>query len=105
MDDNTPLTFFSPATPIPRVWDPARRLQGLRDCLNPNSPGYHFVVGMHDNIRAAIAAYESGQMPTQGTVYFKYGRRVTEAEGKVLDDYVWREVCGFFLRIFEVSSC
>ena len=92
MDDNTPLTSFSPVVPIPRVWDRARRLQNLRNCLDPNSPGYHFVEGLHLNIRAAIAAYENGQMPNRGTVYFKHGRMVTEAEGKVRDDYVWIEV-------------
>lgn len=92
MDDNTPLTYFSPATPIPLVWDRERHIQNLKNCLDPNSPGYHRVTGLHINIRAAIAAYENGQMPSHGTVYFKHGRMVTEAEGKVVDDYVWIEV-------------
>ena len=92
MNDNTPLSYISPVCPIPRVWSATERLQVLRDCLNPASPRFFFVQGMHDNIRACIAAYENNQMPSSGTVYFKGGRMVSEAEGQVRNTYVWVEV-------------
>jgi hypothetical protein len=92
MDDNTPLTYFAPAMPIPFVWDRARHIQTLKDSLDPQSPNYFFIEAMHPNIRAAIHAYETNQMPSRGMVYFKRGRMVSEQEAKNLDDLVWREV-------------
>lgn len=92
MDDNTPLTYISPACPIPLVWSPIERLQVLKDCLDPASPRYFPVEGMHPNIRACIAAYENGQMPSQGNVYFKHGRMVSQSEGENRDTLVWTEV-------------
>ena len=97
MASNQALTPISPACPIPRVWDPVQHLQRLKNSLDPNSPEYCFVEGMHINIRAVIAAYENGEMPTEGTVYFKHGRIVSESEGQELDALVWPEVCFLFL--------
>lgn len=91
-DDNTPLTFFSPACPIPRVWSNVERIQILKDCLNPESKHFFPVPGMHMNIRACIAAYENNERPERGVAYFKNGNMVKEAEGKVRDTYVWKEV-------------
>lgn len=87
MEDKKPLTGVSPACPTPQVWDPAQHLQTLRNCLDPNHPGYCYVEGMHDDIRTLIAAYENGKMPSHDTAYLKYAWIVLQAE------LVWEEVC------------
>lgn len=92
MNDNTRHKSISPACPIPLMWRASDRLAALRNCLNPASLSYFPVIEMHENIRAAIAAYEANQMPTSGIVYFKHGRKVTESEGQIRDTYVWTEV-------------
>ena len=91
--DDKPLTYFSPCTPIPRVWDQARYLKDLKDALNPECPHYCFIEGMHQNLRTVIYAYETGKMPSHGTVYFKRGEIVSEAEANIRDTFVWTEVC------------
>ena len=89
-----PLTYFSPVTPIPLVWDPVKRLEGLKKTLNdPEDPMHHFVPRMIPNLRAVIHAYETNNMPSEGTVYFKHGRMVSEEEGQIRDTLVWVEVC------------
>jgi hypothetical protein len=87
-----PLAYFSPCVPIPLVWDPVKRLRNLKDSLNPQSPHFCFIEGMIPNLRAVIHAYETGNMPSQGTVYFKRGQMMSEAEGKIRDTFVWEEV-------------
>lgn len=57
--------------PLPLVWDPAKRLQGLKESLDPKSSHYYFIERMHPNIKAVIAAYEAGTMTEGGTFYFK----------------------------------
>lgn len=56
--------------PLPRVWDPAKRLQGLKESLDPKSKHYYFIERMHPNIKAVIAAYEAGKITNEGTFYF-----------------------------------
>lgn len=82
-----------PAMPIPPVFDPVERLRHLREILDPNSPSYCRIEGQHENIRAAIAAYEAGEITEKEPGYFKRGKHVTAAEGSKLDTFVWREVC------------
>ena len=82
------MTPISPACPIPIVFDPVRHVQELKNCLNPNHPGYCFVERIHINIRAIVTAYKTGQMPAQGTVYLKHSRMVPESEGKIRDALV-----------------
>ncbi len=81
--------------PIPPVFDPVDRLRHLREILDPNSPSYYFIEGQHQNIRAAIAAYEAGEITETEPAYFKRGKRVSAAEGSKLDTFVWKEVCTF----------
>lgn len=83
-------------TPIPRVFDPSKRLQDLKDGLNPESSFYYFYTGQHPNIRAVIKAYEDGKMPLGSTTYFKNGNIVSKAEAAVPDTFVWEEVCSLF---------
>lgn len=90
------ILTFSPSMPIPHVFDPAKRLQDLKNGLNPQNSFYYFVEGQHPNIRAVIQAYESGVMALGSTTYFKGGKVVSEAEANKHDDFVWKEVC-FFL--------
>lgn len=47
---------------------------------------------MHPNLRAVIHAYETGKMPSHGTVYFKRGEMGSEAEANIRDTFVWTEV-------------
>ncbi len=54
---------FSPAVPLPPVWDNAackRRMIGLKAHLDPNSETYFPWVDQHVNIKAIIEAYETG---------------------------------------------
>lgn len=90
--DDKPLSYFTPCIPIPGVWDQARYLKDLKDALNPNCPHYCFVEGMYPNLRAVIHAYKTGKMSSHGTVYFKRGEMVSEAEAKNRDTFVWIEV-------------
>lgn len=94
-DDTTP-TAVLPGNLSPPVFDPAKRLQQLKDGLNPASSFYYFYEGQHPNIRAAIKAYESGKMPLGSTTYFVGGKSVSEAEAAAAKTFVWKEVCWLF---------
>ena len=94
-DGSTP-TAFLPATPMPLVFDLSKRLQELKDGLNPQSSFYYFYEGQHPNIRAAIKAYEDGKMPLGSTTYFIGGKIVSKAEAAVATTFVWKEVCSSF---------
>jgi hypothetical protein len=48
---------FSPAMPIPSVFDVDRRIRVLRDCLDPKHPLYQ-PEQHHVNIKALIQLYE-----------------------------------------------
>ena len=76
------LTSFLRVTPLPLVWDPAKRLQGLKDSLNnPQCSHYCFIEGMRPNLKAVIIkAYETGKMSNKGTYYFKGGKMAPEAK-------------------------
>lgn len=47
---------------------------------------------MQANLRAVIHAYETGKMPSHGTVYLKRGKMVSEVEANIRDTFVWTEV-------------
>ncbi len=52
---------FSPATPIPRVFDVQARIKALEGYLDPANPNYE-PERQHDNIRAAIKLYKEGKI-------------------------------------------
>ncbi len=81
----------SPAIPMPRVWDPAKRLQSLKGSLDPKCKHYYFIERMHPNIKAVIAAYESGKITNEGTFYFMGGKMVTKSEAESRKELVWTE--------------
>ncbi len=54
-----PITW-SPAMPIPRVFDVQGHVAHLNDHLNPNSP-YYERVEHHENLRTLKNLYETGQ--------------------------------------------
>jgi predicted RNA-binding protein with EMAP domain len=54
-----PITW-SPAMPIPRVFDVQEHVAHLNDHLNPNSP-YYERVEHHENLRTLKNLYETGQ--------------------------------------------
>lgn len=58
MADNTE---FSPAIPIPFVFDVQARIKALQGYLDPNNPDYQ-PERQHVNIRAAIKLYEEGKI-------------------------------------------
>ena len=53
-----------------------RHFKDLKDSLNPECPHYCFIEGMRPNLRAVIHVYETGKMPSQGTIYLNRGEIV-----------------------------
>lgn len=103
------LSHFSIVRRKPPVWDPVQRVRALRELLDPQSPKYCVILAMHENIRAVIHAYETGQIPNEGTVYFKRGKIVSEAEAQVIDTLVWPEVRftskkNTIIRLFKLTN-
>lgn len=47
---------------------------------------------MHPNIKAVIAAYESGKITNEGTFYFMGGKMVTKSEAESRKELLWTEV-------------
>lgn len=86
------LKTFCPVLPLPLVWDRAKRLQGLKESLDPKSPHYYFIERMHPNIKAVIAAYEAGKIPDEGTFYFMGGKMVMKSEADSRKELLWTEV-------------
>lgn len=78
--------------PFPLVFNRSKRLQDLKDGLNPESSFYYFIKGQHPNIRAVIQAYEDSLMVHESTAYFKEGKIVYEAEAAIRSDFMWEEV-------------
>lgn len=54
-------TEFSPAIPIPFVFDVQARIKALQGYLDPSNPDYQ-PERQHVNIRAAIKLYEEGKI-------------------------------------------
>ncbi|KFY81690.1 hypothetical protein V500_11186 [Pseudogymnoascus sp. VKM F-4518 (FW-2643)] len=54
-------TEFSPAIPIPFVFDVQARIKALQSYLDPNNPDYQ-PERQHENIRAVIKLYEEGKI-------------------------------------------
>jgi hypothetical protein len=84
------LWSASPLGP-PRI-DVARRLASLRAYLDPNSPRYFPIEGQHDNIRAAIKAFEDDLIDGSKEIWFAGGKIVTEAEAASYKGFVNSEV-------------
>jgi hypothetical protein len=72
-------TEFSPAMPIPPVFDVQKRIQMLHGYLDPNNPE-HQPEQQHLNIRTAIQLYEEGKIDGLHVVYIMDGKIVTREE-------------------------
>lgn len=83
------LKKFCPVMPLPHVWDSAKRLQGLKESLDPKSSHYYFIDRMHPNMKAVIAAHETGKISNEGTFYLMRGKMVAESEADMRKDLVW----------------
>jgi hypothetical protein len=84
---------FSPAMPIPRVFDVQGRIQVLRDCLDPKHHLYQ-PEQQHVNIKAVIKLYEDEKIDGIQEVYIMEGKVVTkeEARNRPAGAWAWREV-------------
>jgi hypothetical protein len=93
---------FSPATPIPLVFDVQKRIQELRSYLEPNN--HQFQPEQHANIKAAIKFYEDGKIDGLQQVYIMEGKVVTEEEMFKGDAWAWSEVHSFKVPPFHKNS-
>jgi hypothetical protein len=96
---------FSPATPLPAVFDVQERIRQLRGYLDPNNPQYEREE-QHINIKAVIKLYEDGKIDGLQHVYIMESKIVTRQEvsnkGK---KWAWFEVYSSkFLASFRNSS-
>jgi hypothetical protein len=85
---------FSPAIAVPVPFDVKKRIQELRDCLDPKHPHYE-CEQQHVNIRAAIQLYEDGKIDGSEEVFIMDGKVVTEEEMYKGTTWTWVEVHSF----------
>ncbi len=92
---------FSPAMPIPLVFDIQGRIQVLHDCLDPKHPLYQ-PEQQHVNIKAVIKLYEDKKIDGIQEVYIMEGKVVTKEEARNRPGcaWAWREVRLFILFYF-----
>ncbi|KIN01386.1 hypothetical protein OIDMADRAFT_180208 [Oidiodendron maius Zn] len=81
---------FSPAIPIPQVFDVQGHIQVLRDCLDPKHPLYQ-PEQQHINIEALIKLYEDKKLDGIQEVWLVEGKVVTEEEARNHTGWVWEE--------------
>lgn len=91
---------FSPAIPIPRVFDVQRHIQVLRDCLDPKHPLYQ-PEQQHINIKAVIKLYEDKELNGTQEVWLVEGKVVTEEEADNYTGLAWQEVCLFLFPLLS----
>jgi hypothetical protein len=85
---------FSPATPIPLVFDVQKRIQELRGYLDPKNPQYESEE-QHVNIKATIKLYEEGKIDGSQQVNIMEGKVVTREEMFKGSAWAWGEVHSF----------
>jgi hypothetical protein len=94
---------FSPAIPLPAVFDVKERIQQLRSYLDPKNPQYQ-PEQQHVNIKAAIKLYEDGKIDGSQEVYIREGKIVTEQEVFKGTGWAWFEVHSFKFLFYKSSS-
>jgi hypothetical protein len=96
---------FSPAMPLPPVFDVQERIKQLLGYLDPKNPQYEREE-QHVNIEAAIKLYEDGKIDGLQHVYIMEGKIVTQQEVfKKGMAWAWFEVYSFkFLASIRNSS-
>jgi hypothetical protein len=93
---------FSPAMPIPFVFDVQGHIQVLRDCLDPRHPLYQ-PEQQHINIKALIKLYEDKEIDGIQEIWLIEGKVVTKEEARNRPRGVWawqKYVCLFFILFF-----
>jgi hypothetical protein len=85
---------FSPAIPIPLVFDVQKRIHELRGYLDPNSPQFQ-PEQQHVNIKAAIELSEDGKIDGWQQVHIMEGKVVTKEEMFKGSAWAWGEVHSF----------
>ncbi|KAI9768354.1 MAG: hypothetical protein M1840_004962 [Geoglossum simile] len=86
---------FSPAIPLPIVFDVQKRIQELRSYLDPTSLQYQ-PEQQHTNIKAAIKLYEDGKIDGIQQVHIMEGKVVTREE--VFKGSAWAWCEGMFYQ-------
>ncbi|KAI9767992.1 MAG: hypothetical protein M1840_005304 [Geoglossum simile] len=81
---------FSPAIPIPLVFDVQKRILQLRSYLDPNDPQYQ-PEPQHVNIKAAIELYEQGKIDGHQRIYIRNGQVITREESFKGPNWAWGE--------------
>jgi hypothetical protein len=74
-----PKIEFSPAMPLPPVFDVQERIRQLHRYLDPEDPQYERKE-QHTNIRAAIKLYEEGKIDGSQHVFIMDGKIVTREQ-------------------------
>jgi hypothetical protein len=72
---------FLPAIPIPFVFDVERRIQVLRNCLDPGHPPYQ-PEQQHINIKALTKLYEGKKIDGIQETWLIEGKIVTKEEAR-----------------------
>jgi hypothetical protein len=85
---------FSPAIPLPAPYDIEKRIQQLRNYLDPNHPDYQ-PEQQHTNIKAAIKLYEDGKIDGWKPVYITDGKIVPKEEIFRGGSWSWSEGMGY----------
>ena len=70
---------FSPAIPWPQPPDIQKRIQELRDYLDPNNPNCQ-PEQQHSNIKAAMKLYQDGKIDGVEQVFLMDGKVVSREE-------------------------
>lgn len=82
MSSSTTARVFSPACPIPHVFNVEEYIARLYDRLDPQSPRYE-MVEQHVNLKALIKLYETGERKDNSTrIYLVNGKVVPRLERK-----------------------
>lgn len=77
--------------PNPIKFDVEKRIEDLRNYLNPSHPEYERHE-QHSNIREAIKLYEEGRIDGMERAHIMNGRRVSHAEMMSRTTWGWTEV-------------
>lgn len=92
MSSSSAPRSFSPAMPIPPVFDLKEYLAGLYDRLDPKSKNFERPE-QHKNLRALIKLYETGQRKDNFTfIHIINGEVVSEEEMWTTRDWCLRDV-------------
>ncbi|KAK2770869.1 hypothetical protein FQN53_005356 [Emmonsiellopsis sp. PD_33] len=84
--------YYSPAMPIPPVFDVDERIRELEEARDPNSP-FCEREEFWPNIPTLIKLYKEGKMPDPNVkpTYLRDGKVITEEEYRADPSWAWKE--------------